>query len=143
MKRTDPLLRHVPWKISAVFFPIERVLSRLEIDGTIETAGRQVVFKEDMKGGWYDMVAALRGVIQFHELAASRHNLPIDLSAMVRFANKLEACSPIFETDLEAMNTCINACKQQAMKLRVSEATSIVDTVRISAELDRLKGIAA
>lgn len=37
------------------------------------------------------------------------------------------------------MKTCIDACKQQAMKLRVSEATSIVDTVRISAELDRLE----
>ena len=67
----------------------------------------------------------------------------IDLSAMVRFANKLEAVSPIFESDIEAMKTCIEACKQQAMKLRVSEATSIVDTVRISAEIDRLKGIAA
>ena len=143
MKRIDPLLRHVPWKIAAVFFPLERVLSRLEIDGTVETAGRQVVFKEDMHGGWYDMVAALRGVIQFHDLAASRHSLPIDLSAMVRFANKLEAVSPIFESDIEAMKTCIEACKQQAMKLRVSEATSIVDTVRISAEMDRLKGIAA
>ena len=40
MKRIDPLLRHVPWKIAAVFFPLERVLSRLEIDGTVETAGR-------------------------------------------------------------------------------------------------------
>ena len=143
MKRIDPLLRHVPWKIAAVFFPIERILSRLEIDGTVEVAGRQVVFKEDMKGGWYDAVAALRGVIQFHELAASRHNLPVDVSAMVRFANKLESGSPIFESDLEAMKTCINACKQQAMKLRVSEATSIVDTISISAELDKLKGKAA
>ena len=143
MKRIDPLLRHVPWKIAAVFFPLERVLSRIEIDGTVETAGRQVVFHEDSKNGWYDLVAALRGVIQFHDLAASRHSLPIDLSAMVRFANKLEAGSPIFESDIEAMKTCINACKQQAMKLRVSEATSIVDTVRISAEMDRLKGIAA
>ena len=143
MKRIDPLLRHVPWKIAAVFFPLERVLSRLEIDGTVETAGRQVVFNEDSKNGWYDLVAALRGVIRFHELAANRHSLPIDLSAMVRFANKLEAGSPIFEADLEAMKTCITSCKQQAMKLRVSEATSIVDTVRISAELDRLKGIAA
>ena len=143
MKRIDPILRHQPWKIAAVFFPIERILSRLEIDGTVEVAGRQVVFKEDMKGGWYDAVAALRGVIQFHELAASRHNLPVDVSAMVRFANKLESGSPIFESDLEAMKTCINACKQQAMKLRVSEATSIVDTISISAELDKLKGKAA
>lgn len=143
MKRIDPLLRHQPWKIAAVFFPIEHILSRLEIDGTVEVAGRQVVFKEDMKGGWYDAVAALRGVIQFHELAASRHNLPVDVSAMVRFANKLESGSPIFEPDLEAMKTCIDACKRQAMKLRVSEATSIVDTIRISAEIDKLKGIAA
>ena len=138
MKRIDPLLRTCPWRVMAVFSPIERVLHRIEADGTVESSGRQIVFKEDSNGGWYDLPAALNGVVDFHELAASRHGLPIDVSAMRRFANKLESGSPIFEQDLEAVKTCIAACKQQALKLRVSQAADIVDTVRIGAEIERL-----
>lgn len=48
-----------------IFSPLERVLHRLEADGTVEAGGRQIVFKEDSKGGWYDLPAALRGVVGF------------------------------------------------------------------------------
>jgi hypothetical protein len=138
-RKPDPFLRTQPWKVTMVFGPIERILHRLEVDGTVEVAGRQVVFKEDGRGGWYDTVAALRGVIQFHELAASRHNLPVDLAALVRFANKLDAASTIFESDIEAVRACIAACKSQALKLRVCQAIDIVNTVRISMEMDKIK----
>lgn len=138
-RRPDPLLRTQPWKAMAVFHPLERVLHRLELDGTVETAGRQVVFHEDSQNGWYDLVAALRGVIQFHELAASRHALPVDVQAMVKFANKLEAGAPIFEADIQAVRACIAQCIKQALQLRVSQATDIVDTVRISMELEKIR----
>lgn len=137
--RPDPYLRTQPWKIVTVFGPIERILHRLEADGTIDVAGRQVVFKEDGKGGWYDAVEALRGVIQFHELAATRHGLPVDVSALTKFANKLDAGAPLFEEDIAAVRRCIADCKKQALQLRVSQATDIVDTIRISMEIDKLR----
>lgn len=138
-RKFDPLLKTQPWKVVTVFGPIERILHRLEADGTIDVAGAHVVFKEDGRGGWYDAVAALRGVIQFHELAASRHNLPINVQALVKFANKLEVGAPIFERDIAEVRVCIAACKRQALQLRVSQATDIVDTIRISMELDKIK----
>lgn len=139
-RKPDPYLRTCPWRVTMVFGPLERILHRLEMDGTVETAGRQVVFKEDGKGGWYDLVEALRGVIEFHQLAASRHGLPVDLAAMERFANKLESAAPLFESDIAAVRACIAACKSQAMQLRLSQAVDIVDTVRISMEMDKIKG---
>jgi len=139
MKRIDPLLRTCPWRVMAVFSPIERVLHRLEADCTVDTVGRQIVFREQGNGELYDLPAAIKGVVDFHELAASRHGLPIDVSAMRRFANKIENGSPIFEQDLEAVKACIAACKQRALKLRVSQAADIVDTVRIGAEIERIR----
>lgn len=138
MKKPDPLLKCQPWKVLAVFSPLEQILTQLEKDGTVDVAGRQVVFREDMRGGWYDMVAALRGVIDFHELAEQLHGVPANVEAMRKFANKLEASMPIFEQDLAAVRECIRSCWKQAMTLRVSQATSIVDTVRIRGELSRL-----
>ena len=140
MKRApDPYLRTCPWKIMFVWSPLETVLDQIEKDGTVDTDGKHIVFKEDMRGGKYDLVAALRGVIEFHELAGTRHGLPVDVSALVKFANKLDSGSPIFEQDLASVRECITSCKRQAMSLRVSQATDIVDTVRISVEVDRLK----
>ena len=137
MKKLDPLLKCQPWKLLAVFSPLEQILTTLEKDGTVDVAGLQVVFREDMRGGWYDMVAALRGVIDFHELEEQLHGVPANLEAMRKFANKLEASMPIFEKDIADVRQCIRACWKQAMTLRVSQATSIVDTVRIRAELER------
>lgn len=138
MKRLDPKLKCQPWKVMFVFTPVEKALLRLEKEGTIDVAGRQVVFREDMRGGWYDMVAALRGVIEFHEIAERLHGVPANVEAMKKFANKLEAAMPIFEQDITDVRECIQSCWKQAMTLRVSQAQSIVDTVRVGAEMDRL-----
>lgn len=138
-RRPDPLLKTQPWKIVMVFGPLERIIHRLELDGVIEVAGRYVVFKEESRGGWYDAVSAMRGVIEFHQLAESRHKLPVNVEALIRFANKLESSAPVFEEDIAAVKACITNCKRQAMQLRVSQAQDIVDTIRIGMELDRLK----
>lgn len=84
------------------------------------------------------MVAALRGVIEFYEIAERLHGVPANVEAMRKFANKLESAMPIFEQDIADVRECIRSCWKQAMTLRVSQATSIVDTVRVGAEMDRL-----
>lgn len=138
-RRHDPLLRLMPWKVTATFAPVERLLHRIEVDGTVETAGRQIVAKEDNREGYYDVVEALRGVIEFFEIAAARYGLPIDLANLHKFANKLESGVLIFDADLLGVRTCIAECKVQALKLRQSQADDILNTVRISAELDKVR----
>lgn len=136
-RKPDPLLRCCPWRTFAVFAPIERILSRLEIDGTVDVAGRQVVFREDSKGGWYDAPAALRGVAEFHDIATARHGIPADTAPLWQFASKLDAGMPLFEADLERVRAAIASCKAQAMRLRVSQAESILRTVQIGNELGK------
>ena len=137
-KPYDPLLKCQPWKVMFVFQPLEKILTRLENDGTVDVSGRQIVFKEDIRNGWYDLVSAMRGVIEFHELAEKLHGVPAQVDALRKFANKLDASMPIFEQDIADVRECIRSCWKQALTLRVSQATSIVDTVRISAEMERL-----
>ena len=138
-RKPDPLLRTQPWRMTMVFGPIERILHRLESEGTVEVAGRHVVFKEDGRGGWYDAVAALRGVIEFHQMAQSRHGHPADVEALIKFANKLEAGAPIFEADLAQVRAGIASCKRQALQMRLSQADDIVKTIQISMRLEEAK----
>ena len=138
MKKIDPLLKTRPWLLISVFGPIESVLDRMLIDGSVDSIRGSAVFQEGNKNTWYDMVAALRGVIEFHEIAERLHGVPANVEAMKKFANKLEASMPIFEQDIADVRECIQSCWKQAMTLRVSQAQSIVDTVRVGAEMDRL-----
>jgi hypothetical protein len=134
--RSDPLLRVMPWRIFAVFHPIERVLDRMERDGTVDAVGGAAVFREP--SGWYDLVAAIEGVIDFHRLAEARHRIPCQIAALERLAKKLNLGAPLFQSDIDAARADITACKRQAAQLRLSQATDIIETVRIQMELDRL-----
>lgn len=141
-RQLDPLLRTQPWKIYAVFEPIETILTRMERDGTIDAASGVPVFCEHGAGGWYEVGPALEGVLQFHEIATRRYALPCDPSGLQRIAKKLDVGAPIFEADIAAARASINSCKRQAMALRQSQATDIIDTVRISMALDRTRSAA-
>jgi len=134
----DPKLKHQPWRIFAVFHPLESVLDRLERDGTVDAVGRQIVFREESAGELYDLPAALRGVIEFHQLAEVKYGIDSETGALERFANKLEYGMPVFAADLDAVRENIATCKRQAMALRVSQAASLIDAVRIGAEVERL-----
>lgn len=128
-----------PWKVQMVFGPIEQILHRMQADGTIDCAQGRPVFFEDGRGGWYDLVAALRGVIEFHQIAEARHGIPADVEGMIKFANKLHVSAPIFEEDIAATRANIESCKRQALRLTLEEATDIVRTIQIGAELDKIK----
>lgn len=137
--KPDPLLRTQPWKVHDVFSPIERVLHRIEADGTVDAAGATIVFREESRGGWYDLVAALTGVIEFHQLATIRYGIPCDVAPMVRFATKLEHGAQLFQADVDSVRRAIDCCKAQALQLRVSQANDIVNTVRISMAMDHVR----
>lgn len=128
-----------PWKISTVFDPIERILHRLESDCTVDAVQGRPVFYEDGHAGWYDLVEALRGVIAFHQLAEARYGIAAETDGLVKFANKLHSGAPVFEQDLAQARADIETCKRQALRLTIDEATDIVQTIRISMELDKIK----
>jgi hypothetical protein len=121
-----------------VFDPIDKILHRMQSDGTIDCAQGRPVFREDGRGGWYDLVAALRGVIEFHQLAEARHGIAAEVDGMIRLANKLHLSAPIFEEDIAATRANIETCKRQALRLTIDEATDIVRTIQISMEMDKI-----
>lgn len=136
-KPYDPLLRTQPWKVLAVFAPLERLLHRIETDGTVDVAGRQIIFREDGEGGWYDLPAAMCGVAEFHDIAARRYGIPADTAALWKLAAKLDAGSPVFESDIAAVRESIVECKRQALSLRVSQANDIIKTIQIAEHLEK------
>ena len=142
MKRKpyDPTLKTQPWRISAVWAPIEQVLSRIARSGEVDAVQGRPVFYEDSKGGWYEIAPALRGCIDFHRLAGTRHGLTADVAPLEKIANKLDAGTPIFMADLDAAFAAIAQCKRAALSLRITQALRLVDDCRIKFKLEEVMG---
>ena len=134
--RDGTRLAAMPWKIDATWAPLDRVLARIEIDGTVETAKGRPVLYDDANGGWYEMAPAIDGLVDFHRIAAARHGWDLDLRPLEKLAAKLRLSSPLFEADLEAVLACADRCKRLAGRLTLAEAQDILQTVRISIALE-------
>lgn len=138
-KKFDPLLKTMPWKLTATFDPLERVLHQIRSTGTVQIDdSRQVVYREDAREGYYDVVPAIQGIIEFFEIAATRHGISVDVQPFRKLAHDLDTGADLYEDDLDLVSDCINACKKAALGLRLSQADDIVKTIQISMEMEKL-----
>ena len=129
-------LRAVPWRVREVFLPLDRIFDQITSEGAIECVRGKPVFREP-ETGWYEVAPALQGVIEFHELAASKHGVTLDAGPLKRLAASLDAGKPLTEEEVAKARAAADAMRRFALAyLTVGEAKSILRTVQISAELE-------
>lgn len=139
VQRDSIRLALMPWNIDAVWRPLEAILDRMAIDGTIETAQGKPILYDAGSSTWYEVTPAIGGLIDFHEIAAARHGWKIDLSALQRFANKLKHAAPIFDSDLSSVRTLIDKLRRLDGRLTLGEAKDILTTVRLQIQFSEVK----
>ena len=70
--RADLPLRLIPWNIHGVWAPLDRILAKLEIDGTAEYSGGEPVLYDPGTNDWHNSAQAIRGIAEFYQVAARR-----------------------------------------------------------------------
>lgn len=121
-----------PWKIHAVFAPLEQLLAQIELTGCVDECQGRAVFMEHGAGGYYELAPAIRGIVDFHDLAASRRAVPLDTRPLTSLANKIEYGTPLDEHDLARARECICRLKMFAGRLTVGEAKQLLEDSRSS-----------
>jgi len=134
-RKPDPLIRTMPWRASVTLAPLEDVLKRLENEGTVDAVGKQIVFSVSGRKKLNDLPAAMLGLANFHRLAREKFGIPAEYEPIEKMANKLNAGSPIFESDVDAVKRAIESCRKQIYQLRISQAADLVRTVSIADKL--------
>ena len=132
----SPKLSTCPWKIAAVWAPVEAIMRRMEIDGSVDAVQGRPVAQDHGAGLWYEIGPALEGLAEFHQIAAARKRAALDVSALRKFATKLTHGAPILAADLAAVRACAQHCKALARTMTVDEADSILQTVRVGIALE-------
>lgn len=137
VNRDDLRMATIPWNIDQVWRPLEQIMDRMQIDGTVETAQGRPILYDAGTGGWYEIAPAIEGLIDFHRIAGSRHGWQIDLRPLEKLAAKLQHGTPIFEPDLQAVRTLAAQLKRHVGRLTLREAKDILTTVRIQIEMEK------
>lgn len=131
-------LKMQPWKVAAVFGPLESILDQLEQHGTIDVAGDRPVFRDHNDGHWYDTPAALVGVIGAYEIHEVRTGRPLQLEPLRRLANKLQYGMPVFSSDTEDCRACLVRMKAETIEMTAGYARDLIKDFQIKEALEQV-----
>ncbi len=137
LSRSDLPLRLIPWNIHAVWAPLFKILDRLEKDGTAEYANGEPVLYDAGTAEWHNSAQAIRGIADFHEVAARRKGWPaIDTDPIHRFARLLEGNADITDQDINDVRACSVALIKMSGEITLGEARSYLDETCIRIEIE-------
>ena len=130
-------LRTQPWRVAAVFSPLEAILRQIEETGTVTTDVQGMpIFKDANDGTWYATCPAIGGVIDAYATHEIRSGRPMPLESLRRFAKKLEYSSPLTDEDCDAVKRDLITLRRETMAMTVDYAASLVRTTQIKIELE-------
>lgn len=129
-------LRTQPWRVAAVFGPLEAVIAQIEQSGTVTADGQGTpIFKDGNDGCWYATVPAIEGIVDAYQTHEVRSGRPMPLDRLRQFARKLEYASPLTLADCAAVKEDIAVLRRETMSMTIDYASSLVTTTQIKIEL--------
>ncbi|CAB3730187.1 hypothetical protein LMG22037_05513 [Paraburkholderia phenoliruptrix] len=130
-------LRAQPWKIHAVFEPVEAILDEIELSGMVSvTEEGKPIFSELAHNDVYEFVPSLCGLIDAFDLHAERNALPIVTNALKTVCVKLDKGQMLDQFDLAGARESIAALKKQSGDMEADYAYRLIRDIQIKFELE-------
>ena len=137
-KRGDLPLRLLPWNIHGVWAPLDRILAKLEIDGTAEYSGGEPVLYYPGTNDWHNSAQAIRGIAEFYQVAARRKGWKgVQTEPITRFARLLELDDEITQQDIDDVRACSIPLRKLAGSLTLREAKACLNDTCIKIEVEK------
>lgn len=126
----DPLtikLRLLPWRIAAVFNPIESIITQMETEGTITTSDSGMpMFKDTGDGTWYASADALEGLIEAFEIHRLRAERDYSLDALRQLAVKVRELAPVYREDTDGARQCLAVLRAESLEMTAGYAANLI-----------------
>ncbi|WP_423196425.1 MULTISPECIES: hypothetical protein [unclassified Cupriavidus] len=134
-------LRLQPWKLNALFGPLEHLLASLERgDPFYVTDDGALSYFVKGQGAAYEIVEAIFGVVETYDIARLRDRACPDTGALQQLAEKLRASAPLTTADLDRCHACLARLRAYTAQLSQVTMTDLVNTAAIKFALDDLPG---
>lgn len=130
-------LRTEPWRVEAVFSPLETILAMIERDGTVtSTISGVPIFQDTNDGCWYETTPSVEGIICAYEIHANRSGRAMPLEPLQRLVQKLRYAMPLQQSDVDAARATLAVLRRETMDMRVEYARDLVRTTQVRIEMD-------
>jgi hypothetical protein len=130
-----PIRRPLLVDVAVSLRPLEELIERIAIDGTVTVEGNQTVMQAD-DGDWYDAAGAVEGVLSTLDMWSTRHQRALPLECLRTFVSALRANEPI---DAHLLADLIEALPTWRRALATSsraDVASLVQQTNIKAALE-------
>jgi len=133
-------LRTEPWKVAAVFGPVESILDRLERDGEISIdPDDRPLFNDQIDGNHYALAPSMRGLTDAFDLHRERQGKPLVSSGLLGLVSRLESGDDIDQADIDAARKSVAAMRADALEMSGEYAAGLVKTCQIKFEMEALR----
>ncbi|WP_027798276.1 hypothetical protein [Paraburkholderia dilworthii] len=130
-------LRAQPWKIHAVFEPVEAILEEIEQSGMVSvTEEGKPIFSELAHNDVYEFVPSLCGLIDAFDLHAERNALPIVTDPLKQVCVKLDRGEMLDQYDIANSRWSIAELKKQSGDMQADYAYRLIRDIQIKFELE-------
>jgi hypothetical protein len=134
-------LKMQPWKVRAVFQPLEAILDQLEQQGTVDaTPAGVAIFRDAVDGHWYESCEAITGVAEAYEIHEIKTGRQLNLVPLRQLANKLKYSMPIFSADTEACRACLSRMRAETIEMTAGYARDLIKDFQIKEQLEKVVG---
>lgn len=139
--RNQVKLKYEPWRLKAVFDPLNGILDQLEQEHTVTIAGEhdQPVFMDLGTGQWHDTPAALLGFIDLFEIFELRFGQALPLEPLRVLHRKLSHGDLIDNHDTRAVRDAVAVLHGACLGITVAQADELVRDYRIKEEIEARK----
>lgn len=119
-----------------VLRPLEAIVDRLEIDGTVDVDGKGNPVFQAGDGEWYDAAGAIEGVHKHFDMFATRHKLTLPLDCLRELSIAFRYCVPVQQSTMQKLRTALPALRRAMSMADPDEQVDLLRQTQIWAELE-------
>jgi hypothetical protein len=136
--RDNVKLRCEPYKVDAVFAPLEAIIKQLETDGTINVSiSGCPMFIDHESGEWFDAISGLNGLIDAFEIHERRSGCDLNLAPLKMLSSRLEYGMPLFVNDIQQIKQTITRMREATMEMTAGYARDLIRDFQIKDEIEQ------
>jgi hypothetical protein len=137
--RGGKLLRHEPWRLQAVFAPIDHILTDLDVNEEVMIMvddGVEVpCFKHFMDGCTYPIKPSLEGLCDSFDMHARKWQRPVLSEGLRDLMQLLETGADLCQLDIQCARESVAAMKAEAANMTIRYASDLVQRASIAIEI--------
>jgi hypothetical protein len=120
-----------------VLAPLEAIVDRLDIDGTVAIDGKGNPILQDMQTGeWYDAAGGIEGLIWHLEMHCTRHGVDLPLDGLRELHIAFKYCAPVQPSTMRKLREALPVLQRAMAMADKDDQLDLLHQTQIKAAME-------